>query len=92
MDIEVVNDDVKRVIREGGDDAVHEAKEVDPAAPLGMHRDDLAGGDLERGEQGRGAVAACSRGSARSRRARSVASNSLAPRPGLKAFRRHRAQ
>src|SRR6476620_11158629 len=54
--IEIVEDDVKRAIREGGNEAVHEAEELDAAAALGMGCDDPAGSDLERGEQGRGAV------------------------------------
>jgi hypothetical protein len=29
MRVEIVEDDVKRAIREGGDDAVHEAEELD---------------------------------------------------------------
>src|SRR6478672_5587439 len=89
--IEIVEDDVKRAIREGGNEAVHEAEKLDAAAALGMGCDDPAGSDFERGEQGRGA---CSRGCGRSRRARSAASDSLAPapRPGSKAFRRHREQ
>ena len=49
--VEIVEDDVKLAIREGGDDAVHEAEELDTAAALGMRRDDLAGGDFERCEQ-----------------------------------------
>src|SRR5271169_383090 len=56
MRVEIVEDDVKLAIREGGNDAVHEAEEFDTAAPLGMRRDNPSGGDFERGEQGRGAV------------------------------------
>src|ERR687898_2821110 len=56
MGVEIVEDDVKLAIREGGNDAVHEAEELDPAAALGMRRDDPSGGDFERCEQGRGAV------------------------------------
>jgi len=48
--IEVVEDDVKLAIREGTNEAVHEAEELDPATPLGMRRDDPAGGDFERRE------------------------------------------
>ena len=47
---------MKPAIREGGDDAVHEAEELDTAAALGMCCDDFAGGDFERCEQGRGAL------------------------------------
>ena len=56
MGVEIVEDDVKLAIREGGNDAVHEAEELDTAAPLGMRRDDPSGGHFERCEQGRGAV------------------------------------
>src|SRR5437764_13055291 len=56
MRVEMVDDDVTLAIRECGNDAVHEAEELDTAAPLGMRRDDPSGGDFERGEQGRGAV------------------------------------
>jgi len=55
MGVEIVEDDVKLAIREGGNGAVHEAEELDAAA-LGMRRDDPSGGDFERCEQGRGAV------------------------------------
>ena len=48
--------DVKLATPEGGNDAVHEAEELDTAAPLCMRRDDPSGGDFERGKQGRGAV------------------------------------
>jgi hypothetical protein len=43
--------DVKLTIREGGNEAVHEAEELDTTAPLGMRRDDPSGGDFERCEQ-----------------------------------------
>src|SRR5437016_7845646 len=56
MRVEIVDNDVKLAIREGGNDAVHEAEELDTAAPLGMRRDDPSGGDFERGKQGRGAM------------------------------------
>jgi len=56
MGVEFVEDDVEFPIREGGNDIVHEAEELDTAAPLGMRRNDLSGGDFERCEQGRGAV------------------------------------
>ena len=92
--LKLLEDDVKLATREGGDDAVHEAEELDTAAALGMRRDDPAGGDFERCEQGRGAVPLVVGGSAWSGRARSAASNSLAHAPmlGSKAFRRHREQ
>ena len=41
MGIEVVEDHVEFAIREGGNEAVHEAEELDPAAPLGMRGNDL---------------------------------------------------
>src|SRR5258708_11087569 len=56
MRVEIVEDDMEVAIREGGNDAVHEAEELDTAAPLGMRRDNLSGGDFERCEQGRGAM------------------------------------
>src|SRR6516165_4335744 len=56
MGIEVVEDHVEFAIRESGNEAVHEAEELDPAAPLGMRSNDPSGGDFERCEQGRGAV------------------------------------
>ena len=40
-----------------GNDAVHEAEEFAPSAPLGVPGRDLADGDVEGGEQRRGAVA-----------------------------------
>src|SRR5690242_9775969 len=55
--VEVVEDNVKLAIGKGGNDAVHEAEELDAAAALGMRRDHLAGGNLESGEQGCRAVA-----------------------------------
>lgn len=56
MGVEIVEYDVKLATRERSNDAVHEAEELDTAAALGMCRDDLAGGDFECCEQGRGAV------------------------------------
>ena len=56
MGVEVVEDDVEVAIREGGNDAVHEAEELDTAAPLGMRGNDRSGGDFERCEQGPGPV------------------------------------
>ena len=50
MRIEIVEDDVKRAIREGGNEAVHEAEKLDAAAALGMGCDDPAGSDFERGD------------------------------------------
>src|SRR5689334_22519229 len=49
--IEIVEDDVKRAIREGGNEAVHEAEKLDAAAALGMGCDDPAGSDFERGAE-----------------------------------------
>src|ERR1700693_3843798 len=57
MGVEIVEDDVELAIRKGGNEAVHEAKELDTAASLRMRRDDPSGGDFKRCEQGRGAVA-----------------------------------
>src|SRR5262245_2095075 len=54
--VEVVEDDVKLAIREDGNNAVHEAEELDTTAPLGMRRNDSSSSHFERGEQGRGAV------------------------------------
>src|ERR1700692_929044 len=48
MGVEVVEDDVEFAIREGGNDAVHEAEELDTAAALGMRGNDRSGGDFER--------------------------------------------
>src|SRR5437660_678293 len=56
MRVEIVENDVKLVVREAGNEAVHEAKELDAAAPLRMRRDDPSGGDFKRCEQGRGAM------------------------------------
>ena len=56
MDIEIIEDDVQLAIREGGNHAVHEAKELDTAPPLGMLGNNPAAGDFERCKQGRGAV------------------------------------
>src|SRR5262245_5789459 len=54
--VEIVEDNVKLAIREGGNNAVHETEELDTAAALGMRRNDPAGGNFECGEQGRGAM------------------------------------
>ena len=54
--VEVVQDDVKLAVGKGGDDAVHEAQKLDAAPAFGMSRDDLSGGDFERGKQRRRAV------------------------------------
>src|SRR5262249_62237710 len=56
MRVEVVEEDVKLAIRQGSNEAVHEAEELDTGTPLGMLRDDPPGGNLKRCEQGRGAV------------------------------------
>ena len=54
--VEIVEDDVKLAIREGGNQGVHEAEELNTASPLGVRRDDSSSGDFERCEQGRRAV------------------------------------
>ena len=54
--IEIVQDDVKFAVREGGDKAVHEARELDAAPAFRMRGDHLAGGHFECGKQGRSAV------------------------------------
>ena len=56
MCVDIVEDDAKFTIREGGNEAVHEAEELHTTAPLGMHRDDPSGGDFERCEQSRSAM------------------------------------
>src|SRR6478609_12010909 len=56
VSVEIVEDDVQLAIREGNNDALHEAEELDSAAPLGMRGDDLPGAHLQRSKQGRGAV------------------------------------
>src|ERR1044071_6857527 len=53
----IVEDDVDLLARIGRDEAVHEVKELDAPAPLVMAGSDLAGEHVERGKQGRGAVA-----------------------------------
>ena len=55
MSVEIVEDDVQLAIREGNNDALHEAEELD-SAPLGMRADDLPGAHLQRSKQGRGAM------------------------------------
>jgi len=56
MGVEVVKDHVNLAVRRLGDDAVHKVRELDaPAAVVAGF--DQAGGHLERGEQGCGAVA-----------------------------------
>ena len=57
MGREIVEDDMDLLARIGGDDAVHEVEELDAPAALVMAGGDLAGEDVESGEQGRGAVA-----------------------------------
>src|SRR5262245_2131322 len=56
MRVQIVEDDVKLTIRVHGNEAVHERKKLNAAAPFGMRRDDPPGGDFESCEQGRGAV------------------------------------
>src|SRR5713101_7462093 len=55
--VEVVEDNVKLAIGKGGNDAFHEAEELDATTALGMRREHLSGGDVESGEQGCRAVA-----------------------------------
>ena len=52
---EIVENDMELAIPKGGDDAVHEAEELDTTAALGMRGNDPAGGDFERCGQGRSA-------------------------------------
>ena len=54
--VEIIEDDVKLAIRKGGNDAVHEAEELDATAPIRMRGDDLSRGDLECCKQGRRAM------------------------------------
>src|SRR5262245_37768147 len=54
---EVVENDVEVVAGIGGEDAVHKVEELEAPAALFVRDDDLTSGDLEGGEQGRGAVA-----------------------------------
>jgi hypothetical protein len=42
---------MKLAIREGGDDAVHEAEELDPAAALRMRRDERLSLSLSNAQQ-----------------------------------------
>ena len=53
----IVEDDVDLLAWIGGDDAVHDIEEVDAPATLVMAGSDVAGEHVERGKQGRGAVA-----------------------------------
>jgi hypothetical protein len=55
--VEVVQDDVNFPVRMLGDDAVHKVRELDAPAAAVVAGFDQAGGHLERGEQGCGAVA-----------------------------------
>ena len=55
--IEVVEDDVDGRVGMSGDDVVHEVEELDAPPALLVRGRHLAGGHLEGGEQGRGAVA-----------------------------------
>ena len=54
--VEIIEDDVQLAIREGGDKAVHEAVELDAAAPFRMLRNDPPAGYVKRCKQGRGAM------------------------------------
>lgn len=53
---EIVEDDMDLAVGMTGRDAVHEVEELATALMLEVGRLDLAGGDVQRGEQGRGAV------------------------------------
>jgi hypothetical protein len=55
--VEIVEDDMDGGVRMRGDDIVHEIEEFDPAPAIFVGCRDLAGGDLERREQRRSAVA-----------------------------------
>lgn len=57
MGTEIVEDDVDLPCRAGSHDAVHEIEELDAPPALVVACHDLAAGDVEGGEQGRGAVA-----------------------------------
>jgi hypothetical protein len=48
MRVDIIEDDVKLAVREAGNEAVHEAEELDAAAPLRMRCNDPAGGDFTR--------------------------------------------
>jgi len=49
--IEIIQDDMKLAAGKSGNDAVHEAKELDAAAAFRVRRDDFSGGDFDRGKQ-----------------------------------------
>ena len=91
MGVEIVEDNVKLAIREGGNKLF-----MKPRNSTRRRRLECAAMILpvatSRLRTRSWCRAACSRGSGRSRRARSAASNNLAPapRPGSKAFRRRR--
>lgn len=56
MSGEVVEDDAERAIGIRRNDAVHEVEELDAPPSLVMLADHLAGGNVQRGEQRRGAM------------------------------------
>src|SRR5438128_1374264 len=56
LGVEIVEDHVDLALAMGGDGLVHEIEEFDAPTPLVVARHDLATGDVEGGEQGRGAV------------------------------------
>ena len=64
-----------------GDDVVHEVEELDAPTARLVSRRHLAGGHLESGEQGRGAVALVVVTMAGQRPGRSAASDSPVPAP-----------
>ena len=57
MGIKVIENDVDGRIRASGNDAVHELEKIHAPPPILMSGHHLAGGHLEGGEQGRGAMA-----------------------------------
>ena len=57
VSVEIVEDDVKVLVRVSRDDIVHEVEKLDAAAALLVRRGHLAAGHLEGGEQRRGTVA-----------------------------------
>ncbi len=56
MGVEVVEDNMNLLLGMRGHDAVHEIEELDAPAAAVMLGSNLAGGDVESGEQRRGAV------------------------------------
>ena len=92
--IEVVQNDVKLAVRKGGNDAVHEAEELDAASAAFCARPGSCRSRHREPRTRSSSHASCSRGSGRSAPARSAASDSLAPalRPGSTASHRRKAR